>query len=62
VSGQRPSLREVGECCATCRFYTWGDHPTIAHYRHGYCRAYMVFTDESAICDSYQTCPACLYG
>jgi hypothetical protein len=52
----RPRLSEAGECCATCRYYCWGDH---LHYRHGYCRAYMTFTNEGAVCDHYYTCPAC---
>lgn len=54
----RPGISEIGERCATCRFYTWGDQQG---YLHGYCRAYMTFTDEMGVCKSYQPCPACLY-
>lgn len=54
----RPGVQEAGECCATCRFYTWGDQQG---YRHGYCRAYMTFTDEGAVCNFYRVCPACEY-
>lgn len=62
MTGERPSLSEVGECCATCQFYTWGDQTHIVpHYVHGYCRAYMVVTQPEQVCDSYRVCPACRY-
>lgn len=56
----RPGVREVGHCCTTCMFYTWGNHPHISpHYVHGYCRAYMAVTGEKEICDYYRTCREC---
>jgi hypothetical protein len=56
----RPGVSEVGECCTTCQFYTWGDQTDVApHYVHGYCRAYMVITGDRQVCDFYRRCPAC---
>jgi hypothetical protein len=56
----RPGVREVGECCTTCQFYTWGDATEVGpQYVHGYCRAFMCVTGENQVCEHYRTCPLC---
>lgn len=55
----RPGVSQVGECCYTCQFFTYGEQ---RGWPHASCRGHMAIVDNPySICEWYRVCADCRY-